>query len=127
MQLPQLDSEHVEQLMRLIDAMHKKGLHPQAQTLLQEALPKTTQQADIRICLAECYIQSGNIEGAQKELETALIEAPNHPEIPIGLTYCYISRGDKQQALEQISIVQKTDPEEAQRLLSAVYENVQNF
>ncbi len=122
-----LNSQHSALIPRFVDAGKGHQAFEKIEELLHTAIQNEPDMLELRLCLGQTLFEKGKIEEAETELEKILQRDPSHLEAHTGLVHCYISTGRKADALLRVNQIKEWDQKRADELISAIYENVQNF
>jgi tetratricopeptide (TPR) repeat protein len=76
----------------------------------QNALPLTKRSADIRLHIASCYIESGNLNAAIKELKNLLRDKPDHVAALLKLGKAFYDLQQVPEAVAQWEMVLRYEP-----------------
>ncbi|MBF0277893.1 MAG: tetratricopeptide repeat protein [SAR324 cluster bacterium] len=122
-----LNAQNARFAINFVEAYEALGNSEKMQEVLYAAIQKAPDMLDLRLYLAQQLFENAMIQEAESELTEILKRDPDHREANIGLAHCHINTGRKSQALEQVNKIRQWDAKEADALISAIYENVQNF
>ncbi|MGK5091832.1 tetratricopeptide repeat protein [Deltaproteobacteria bacterium TL4] len=122
-----LTPQYTDEIIRFVEAFQQRGELEDMKQTLYEALKQWPQAVELRLYLAQRLFENSKLNEAENELYEVLKIEPHHLKAHEGLTYCHIHRGNKKKALQQIEYIRSFNSRLADDLISAVYENVQNF
>ena len=122
-----LNTKHCQQVLAFVQAYEDSGMLEKIEELLLMAIQKAPHMLELRLCLAQHLFEQTRHTEAETQLLTILKKEPEHLQAHIGLAYCYLQTGSKTKALGQVKKIRQLDEKQAEILISAIYENVQNF
>jgi len=122
-----LNPKHISRILDFVQRYEAAGEPEKMRAILYAAIQNAPDMVELRLYLAQQLFENTLIQEAESELTEIVKRVPHHPEANIGLAHCHINAGRKTQALEQVSKIRQWDAKKADELMSAIYENVQNF
>ncbi|MBF0287546.1 MAG: tetratricopeptide repeat protein [SAR324 cluster bacterium] len=122
-----VNPQHSALILRFVDASQGSQQFEKIEELLHAAIQNEPDVLELRLCLGQILFEKGKVAEAETALEEIIKRDSLHLEAHIGLTHCYISKGNKSEALTQVNTIRQWDQKRADELMSAIYENVQNF
>ena len=122
-----LNAEHTRFIIDFVQGYEEAGAFAKMREILDMAIQQAPNMVEWRLYLAQHLFENASLQEAEAELVEILKREPHHLEANIGLTHCYINAGLKAKALAQVSKIHQWDKQSAEALISAIYENVQNF
>ncbi|HVR22525.1 MAG TPA: tetratricopeptide repeat protein [Candidatus Polarisedimenticolia bacterium] len=109
----------------LAEALIRSGVGPgqpdfvEAQTILEKAVMQQPNDAASQIGLGSLYLMAGRLEEAIAHLEQARQLEPGTPSVYANLAKAYQRRGRVQQAGDALTVLQKLNQEQADKISSA--------
>ena len=91
-----------EELIQQGDQLRSEGNYRGAVVLYKNALEKDANDLVARSGLAEAYLQSGNLDQAEKEFQKVLLQDPTSSGLLLKLATIYIQQNKPQQALLEL-------------------------
>ncbi len=122
-----LNPAHTPVTLDFVQGYEEAGKLEKMREILYAAVQNAPDMVELRLYLAQQLFENAMIQEAESELTEIVKRVPHHPEANIGLAHCHINAGRKIDALEQVSKIRQWDAKKADELMSAIYENVQNF
>lgn len=121
------EEKYAHGFIQFVDAFHSIEELKKAEELAIQTLQKHPHLFSLRLYLAQRLFENGQFKEAESELASVLSQDAENLDAQIGLAYCYIATNRKTEALAKVESIRKKHPKQADQLLSAIYENVQNF
>ncbi|MBF0350727.1 MAG: tetratricopeptide repeat protein [SAR324 cluster bacterium] len=123
----EINPSHLEKILKFVEAYQLKKDYDSMKNLLFSMLQQFPEAVPLRLYLAQRLFENSHIHESQNELYEVLKYDPANLEADIGLAYCFIAHGKKDKALAQVEKIKKLSEPKANEVLSAIYQNVQNF
>ena len=113
--------------VKIMEALEKDGKGKEMRDATYELINAHPDLLELRVFLAQRLFLNGTAQEAESELMAVIALDPEHLEAMVGMCHCHIAQGRKTEALVLIEKIAKQNKPRADELLSATYENVQNF
>ncbi len=122
-----LNTEHSRQVLAFVQAYEAMGKFDKIEEMLLATIQKAPYMLELRLYLAQHFFERTRLRETEEQLSAILEQDPEHLQAHIGLAHCHIQAGSKAEALEKVKQIRQWDEKQAEILISAIYENVQNF